>query len=1269
MKKKTLLILAVLITALACLFTSCSNSVEPPRAEEYGYVTFGNGSSRTLSTEYGIKSYDDLNWYYTSHKMDSYGHTGETNTETAVPAKSNGKGIGSGSVGPFSQGAWQFTLYAYEITGTTRTLVYQGTSSTVVLKGGETKAVPVSVSLMGATGVIDLSRAYFQWKDPLATSVGDVYAEFNLVGETDAEGNDTLDATTVVGPIKASESYKIGSLLSVNGSTDVPTGYYTCTVKAYLGKDVTTDESGVHVNVEADPVVTQIFGVRVYGNATTYIKDNLVESPDTYVEFSVADQTMVAFNSSLAEIPSNPVGTGATNKTTVDFGSNINDTNATYLLTLESADFDTSSAKFTVGDNESAVASISFDLKKIVSSESGTSQSAVDTFSTPITVTTYIATGLTNVGVKYNGAGSNPDAVTVTTSTSPVSGNYYESDTGKLVFSTTHFSEYYVVAKKVVAFNYDINRASITLADAVANAGERDTVVLLTDIVEDVVIGEGKTVSIDLNGHKITNVNSHTILNKGNLTINGTGTVDNITHARAALYNEVGATATLNGGEFTRSHENGSASGNGGNSYYVILNHGIMTINGGVSVSQDGQYSSLLENGWQNGNSATTDVSKNVFLTINGGTFSGGLNTIKNDDWGVLIINGGDFSNIAQHAVLNWNDATINGGTFQSNGTTVYVGANDGDMDKGRLIVTGGTFNGNCAINGKDTSQINISGGTFSTDPSSFVDAYAVSTKNSDGTFSVIKLPVDEDGTYLINNANDLVLFEKLVNERGNGFNSKTVKLANNIDLADVNWKPIGTNADGANKFKGIFDGQGHTISNMTVVQGADVKYRAAGFFGALNGTAKNIIFDNATVTSISTPNLEGSTNNGIAVVAGSIYTSGSIEGVTVKNSRVSGNRYVGGISGYTYGSVKNCTVEDTTVTSTPDNLTGSYDNGDKAGGVVGAFWHESSYVISGNTVNNVTVKGYRDIGGIVGYANGRVTDNTVNGLTLIQDYSVLTTPRTTVEAVIGRHDGFVVDASNTANNVTVIRVSEVSNNEELNQAISAANKGDTVTINVLGNVTLDNGIANEGNNSRNITFIGNGSQTVDVITNTVNAEGGQLNYQRGSSFTFENLTIQAGEGSFDGIVCNELTFKNCTIKGKLTLYGKATFINCTFENTMDDQYSIWTWGGTDVTFQGCTFKTNGKAILLYGGASGSNPTNLIVNNCTFNDRKSGAAGKAAIEIGNDYNATYTLTVNNATVNGFAAGKNTGSTLWANKNSMDRAHLSVTVDGEKVYGN
>ena len=238
---------------------------------------------------------------------------------------------------------------------------------------------------------------------------------------------------------------------------------------------------------------------------------------------------------------------------------------------------------------------------------------------------------------------------------------------------------------------------------------------------------------------------------------------------------------------------------------------------------------------------------------------------------------------------------------------------------------------------------------------------------------------------------------------------------------------------------------------------------------------------------------------------------------------------------------------------------------------------------------------------------------------------------------------------------------------DDFNDAIKGASNESNVKVTLPANasVELENGVANEGE-ARDLTFVGDGTQTVDVVTKATYAEGGMLSYQRGSKFTFKNMTVQAGEGDFDGIVCDELVYENCVIRGKLTLFGKATFINCTFENDMPNQYSVWTWGGTDVLFESCTFNTNGKAILLYGQATAAKPTNLTVNNCTFNDRNGGSAGKAAIEIGNDYNATYTLTINNITVNGFADGKNTGSKVWANKNSMDAEHLTVTIDGTKV---
>ncbi len=264
-------------------------------------------------------------------------------------------------------------------------------------------------------------------------------------------------------------------------------------------------------------------------------------------------------------------------------------------------------------------------------------------------------------------------------------------------------------------------------------SGGQITVDLNSDVKDDLVVPKSTTVTLNLNGYTISNNSNHTINNNGTLDINGEGTIDNVTHGKAAINNELGATATLNGGTYTRSKENGSSSAdNGGNTYYNIVNHGTMTINENVVVKQNGQFSSLLENGWYNGSqneSKTPSV-----LTINGGTFSGGLNTIKNDDYGQLTINNGTFENVSQAALLNWNIATVNGGTFRSNNSNVILnGKLDDTMDQGILNITGGKF---VAAKDKDViakmgggnedslKEIKITGGTYSSDVSQYVDSH-----------------------------------------------------------------------------------------------------------------------------------------------------------------------------------------------------------------------------------------------------------------------------------------------------------------------------------------------------------------------------------------------------------------------------------------------------------------------------------------------------------------------------------------------------------------
>lgn len=141
---------------------------------------------------------------------------------------------------------------------------------------------------------------------------------------------------------------------------------------------------------------------------------------------------------------------------------------------------------------------------------------------------------------------------------------------------------------------------------AAVNAGGE--IVLDDNITASITIPKDANVTLDLNGHKLTNAKgNHTVTNNGTLTVKGSGTVDNVSHQKAAVYNAQGATATLNGGKYTRSQEAGKdPKDNGGNSYYNIVNMGNMTINDGVEVSQSGFFSSMIENGWFNGSQNTT---------------------------------------------------------------------------------------------------------------------------------------------------------------------------------------------------------------------------------------------------------------------------------------------------------------------------------------------------------------------------------------------------------------------------------------------------------------------------------------------------------------------------------------------------------------------------------------------------------------------------------------------------------------------------------------
>ena len=235
---------------------------------------------------------------------------------------------------------------------------------------------------------------------------------------------------------------------------------------------------------------------------------------------------------------------------------------------------------------------------------------------------------------------------------------------------------------------------------------------------------------------------------------------------------------------------------------------------------------------------------------------------------------------------------------------------------------------------------------------------------------------------------------------------------------------------------------------------------------------------------------------------------------------------------------------------------------------------------------------------------------------------------------------------------------------------IASSNEGITNAISdgaTTINLTQGNYVIPSSAKGKTLTIIGTGTpEDVKVAVTKVGTGGENCDYAfDGSTVTFESITITTNSSTYIGYARCNGTYKNCVINGTYTLYGDSKFENCTF-NVSGDVYNIWTWGAPNATFDKCTFNSDGKAMLLYGTEN----TNLKIENSVFNDKGGLTDLKAAIEIGNDYGKSYTLVVNNTVVNGYEIndkGINTGTTLWANKNSMGTDKLSVTIDGVKVY--
>lgn len=518
--KKSLLVLASIMILALCTFVACTAEVSDPY-DGLTYVTFGGEApaSRNLLASYEVASYDSLYWFYTAEKKDNYGTSGAV---ANAPVHEGNTGLNN-TVGPFSQGKWLFTLCAYKNNAVSEDAkVYEG-SVEVSLKGQKV-TVPVSVTPYGETGALEFRGAYFAWKNNSETSTavptimivakgttnGYEYDLSNSFTEIKGENTTKMEIPLVIKEKDSEGKFYIDDTEAKFGS--VVADYYTSTIIAYIDDPNT-------------PIFSQTLGFRVYGSTTTTISGDITEGEFTGVNFSVENMAVIEMSeSSKASLSVTP--SGVDDKTTdVDFSSagltgkhvlvvDVNSAVAASNFTIEGVD----------SDRQSIVAGIGLEL----SSVGEATQTPVTSFGNngKVVVTTYIAKRLSNVTVKYNGTnGGDPTF------------DSYDPETGRLSFTTTHFSEFYVVADKVEAINLDTNVAYKSFVEAVNSIVKEGSVSLLSDVSlgsigntnEKIYIGDEsgdtKSVSIDLCGHDINLLDSSLALINVKVELLGEGTI------------------------------------------------------------------------------------------------------------------------------------------------------------------------------------------------------------------------------------------------------------------------------------------------------------------------------------------------------------------------------------------------------------------------------------------------------------------------------------------------------------------------------------------------------------------------------------------------------------------------------------------------------------------------------------------------------------------------------------------------------------------------
>ena len=659
-----------------------------------------------------------------------------------------------------------------------------------------------------------------------------------------------------------------------------------------------------------------------------------------------------------------------------------------------------------------------------------------------------------------------------------------------------------------------------SLQEAVAAAEDGQTVTLLADATEDVVIS--KSITLDLGGKTLTNTNA------GKATISVTS-----------------GTVTVKNGNVV-----------GGNDYYNIE----VTKNSGADLT-------LTDVTATAGNTGSSMIDNWGTLTITSGTYTGGLNVVKSEEGSKLTITGGTFTRETAPrwgitgTVLVYGTTTITGGTFNEKSTStnarvVVTGRVDGYDSI--TYVKGGTFNGNGnnvfhhLSPAQADDSFEVSGGTFN---KSIPDYYCadgfIPTKNAGGTYGV------KEGQYVAKVGSKK--YETLADAIRLAAKGKTITLL--ADVADCGSLTISKNI--------TLDGGGHTISgnssisvNMPDNAAADVTIKNVNFKDIANGnklsafyfsqvkgklTITGCTFDSIEYEAIQVTPMEGAEVN----VSNNVFKA-KADGTQVRHIHIE----------MAYGSGFDCEGQNIKLTVTDNQLHGTA-SGDAS---MGIWWvgTDSTLKVDGNYMEHPETVSITLSNGGVHYNRGDLiyparsqADADVDDLIP----AVIVADKASGESKINAYNTLAEAVAAAQDGQTVRLLADVEQNAQLaiNKSITLDLNGKTIknTVNIWGDKA--NAILSITSGAK-VTITGNG--IMDAKANdcyTINVVKGDLTIENGTFYGNVSV-VQVQEGT--------LSVKGGTFDLHQKWEGSSKYLfNCIDSEFTSGNANVAISGGTFVGF------------------------------------------------------------------------------------------------------